>query len=280
MSQTGKSNYKVGDVVSIMRTPEAQKQNADTYLGIVSDAKNQNALKIDIYCRRVLRTATLSWSSINLCSRIEYITNHANTRHLCCVEAEDKNEKLAKERDSLQQSITSACERVGCVNASEMADKITQLDNMYESQIEEFNRVFCNYERAVSKNTELKKERDQLKVQQETASRNAEHYANLSLKLEEERDQLRAELEKFKWQPIESAPRDGTDILVRCADTGECFVAYNDETTDAIWIYAYYDKAREGRNAERIRFKCEPNEWMPLPGKTDHIADVSKKVEE
>jgi hypothetical protein len=56
-----------------------------------------------------------------------------------------------------------------------------------------------------------------------------------------------------EWQPIETAPKDGKDILI-LADGGECFVVYWNEGR---WQFASYGKLR----------MCVgiANYWMPLP---------------
>jgi hypothetical protein len=72
-----------------------------------------------------------------------------------------------------------------------------------------------------------------------------------------------------KWQPIEegwngpayehgvtwgdTAPRDGTDVLLFVRSTGEQFVGYWDAGD---WIYAL---------CRGTKVVCEPTHWMPLP---------------
>lgn len=60
-----------------------------------------------------------------------------------------------------------------------------------------------------------------------------------------------------KWLPIETAPRDGTQVLINCATTTrESFVAFFDT---AIWMF--YGKFGEPGS---IGLK-NPTHWMPLP---------------
>jgi hypothetical protein len=74
----------------------------------------------------------------------------------------------------------------------------------------------------------------------------------------------------INWQPIETAPKDGTAILVYGADPcvyaddygcrAPYFVAYwdNSDTDEPIWRYASYDGGYYGA--------CyKPTHWMPLP---------------
>ena len=60
-----------------------------------------------------------------------------------------------------------------------------------------------------------------------------------------------------EWRDISSAPRDGTDILVYCADTGEQFVAFKPQWDNGNgWRYA--------RTPAGV-VVCEPTHWRPLP---------------
>lgn len=59
---------------------------------------------------------------------------------------------------------------------------------------------------------------------------------------------------KQEWQPIETAPKDGTKILVYCGATSipEVFVA-KWLVKSAFWIVCFTD------------MDCKPTHWMPLP---------------
>lgn len=66
-----------------------------------------------------------------------------------------------------------------------------------------------------------------------------------------------------EWQPIDTAPRDGTDILLFCRFDGrdEIKIAkWSDEQTYEGPFGQFRWKESEGLIAERI-----PTHWMPLP---------------
>jgi len=67
----------------------------------------------------------------------------------------------------------------------------------------------------------------------------------------------RMALELMDWQPIETAPKDGTDILVFSSELSEQFVCKYDRK----WVYA-----QSVAFEEKIFFIVEnPTYWMPLP---------------
>jgi len=53
------------------------------------------------------------------------------------------------------------------------------------------------------------------------------------------------------WQPIETAPKDGSDVLIYNPVSGEMFVCY---WSKGRWKFAVH-----------IVMKDEPTHWMPLP---------------
>ena len=57
-----------------------------------------------------------------------------------------------------------------------------------------------------------------------------------------------------EWMPIETAPRDGSNVLVFVPQSGEQFVAHHKRNMD--WVYAL------GQFGAVL---CEPTHWMPLP---------------
>ena len=57
----------------------------------------------------------------------------------------------------------------------------------------------------------------------------------------------------MKWQPIETAPKDGYDYLVYNSVSEECFVAYRYGGVGS-WYFS-----------DRHALKDEPSHWMPLP---------------
>lgn len=58
-----------------------------------------------------------------------------------------------------------------------------------------------------------------------------------------------------EWQPIETAPQDGTEVLLHCAE-GDINVAY--------WDGTWWADTIEGGDVTR-RGSGEPTHWMPLP---------------
>lgn len=73
--------------------------------------------------------------------------------------------------------------------------------------------------------------------------------------LRAERDDLRAERERTAWQPIDTAPKDGTEILALCrapARDGDYYEAVRYLTDAPCWV------TREG-------WMRHPTHWMPLP---------------
>jgi len=72
-----------------------------------------------------------------------------------------------------------------------------------------------------------------------------------------------------EWQPIETAPKDGTWIIVFGGITGDdeedrSFAVaqwsnlLNGGTTDPRWMFAWYDGGYYGQY-------YDPTHWMPLP---------------
>jgi hypothetical protein len=60
----------------------------------------------------------------------------------------------------------------------------------------------------------------------------------------------------MEWQPIETAPRDYTDILV-VNDRGQAVVFW--EKVDEKWI------VQDHKHCDRPLRGSEPTHWMPLP---------------
>ena len=87
-------------------------------------------------------------------------------------------------------------------------------------------------------------------------------------RLEAERDQLRAELEKVRWQPIETAPKDGTNIW---AYNGEQGVMHWIDV-DVVALFVWDDNLLSDADPEPVR----PTHWMPLPPPPTSSADSGK----
>lgn len=67
------------------------------------------------------------------------------------------------------------------------------------------------------------------------------------------------------WQPIETAPKDGTSILVGCNyyryGKSQVTLVWHDR---GMWIEgSYWDNEEEEYVAAQCEFK--PSHWMPLP---------------
>lgn len=82
-----------------------------------------------------------------------------------------------------------------------------------------------------------------------------------------------------EWQPIETAPRDGTPLIIIAADSEEpiAFVAHwavhpSWNENEPAWLigakWARYNRltpALSRAYAELVGIICEPTHWMPLP---------------
>jgi hypothetical protein len=64
------------------------------------------------------------------------------------------------------------------------------------------------------------------------------------------------------WQPIETAPKDGTAILVRVPN-----YAYDSSETMTVvrWRHECWELTRGGSYAEDHDLNATPTHWMPLP---------------
>jgi len=95
----------------------------------------------------------------------------------------------------------------------------------------------------------------------------------------EEIDDLRAEIERLRaenerltrecaaeWEPIETAPRDGTTILVYFRRHGPMTVVASDQDDpDADWRPWYIDDHKHGPYVVRGYRQGDDTHWMPLP---------------
>jgi hypothetical protein len=60
-----------------------------------------------------------------------------------------------------------------------------------------------------------------------------------------------------QWQPIESAPKDGCEILAYQPESGEQFVVYWNGDG---WQYAVVQIA-----GVQHEIRCDPSHWHPIP---------------
>ena len=60
----------------------------------------------------------------------------------------------------------------------------------------------------------------------------------------------------MRWQPIETAPKDGTEVLMFCAP---------DEMVTALWSYSHWSLVQCGSYADDSYLFSDPTHWMPLP---------------
>ena len=73
---------------------------------------------------------------------------------------------------------------------------------------------------------------------------------------------------RFGWQPMETAPKDGTDILI--ANQHVQFIALADEHDDDGWWIIDWIEERKAYGWQKSSFL--PTHWQPLPQK-DSEAD-------
>ncbi|HET8695770.1 MAG TPA: hypothetical protein VFM33_13945 [Aquabacterium sp.] len=86
-------------------------------------------------------------------------------------------------------------------------------------------------------------------------------------KIVKERDQLRAELEKVRWQPIETAPQDMTEcVVVRWVDSDGQEHQDFDYTEDGCWM-RWHDHAEhaEAIGGHGVNYTPPYQHWMPPP---------------
>lgn len=82
-----------------------------------------------------------------------------------------------------------------------------------------------------------------------------------------ENEAMKAELEKRQWQPIESAPKDGTRILVYFKQHGwiSCFWGAPEHSSDQTPYIWCIDDFKHGPYAVRGYSDGDDTHWMPLP---------------
>lgn len=77
------------------------------------------------------------------------------------------------------------------------------------------------------------------------------------------------------WQPIETAPRDGREIILGFADPhGDSFSGYW-ETRENHWGEVGWQEegARDGLYISR--HPCRPDAWMPFPAPPNCVLQIS-----
>lgn len=62
----------------------------------------------------------------------------------------------------------------------------------------------------------------------------------------------------MKWQPIETAPKDGSDVLVSCANGRRMVACWNSGLNH--WVWASWSEDSLLRS-----LVCMPTYWSPLP---------------
>lgn len=81
---------------------------------------------------------------------------------------------------------------------------------------------------------------------------------------ERERDEARRAWREAQWQPIETAPKDGTQILGFCADA-----AAGREFWVVLWVEdeEYPDGGfwLDASKQDSMTVDAEPTHWVPLP---------------
>jgi hypothetical protein len=79
-------------------------------------------------------------------------------------------------------------------------------------------------------------------------------------------------MEETGWKPIDTAPRDGTGIILY--SDGECappvIAQWDDMWTDGAWI------VQHGSASIRLSWVFNPTHWMPLPTPPHPIKDTTK----
>lgn len=79
-------------------------------------------------------------------------------------------------------------------------------------------------------------------------------------------DDIEARRKAMTWQPIETAPRDGTEVLVWCSRNNEMYVCVyykkaDDDKAPSPWLYAVSDYYQ----TDPYHVVSNPTHWMPLP---------------
>jgi len=100
---------------------------------------------------------------------------------------------------------------------------------------------------------------DELKQENEENCRLLGMSAERELALLSEIDRLKAKLAKTEWQPIETAPKDGTKIITCCMSPSE----YTTVKAGFMVINGYDDRILSWPLHNKVHFPA--THWMPRP---------------
>lgn len=81
----------------------------------------------------------------------------------------------------------------------------------------------------------------------------------------------------MQWNPIETAPKDGTELMVWCPDMGVEFLAAHFTSKEYLTeTYGSPDYMEEGwypspGYPDSWEYVVHPTHWMPLPPKPDGV---------
>lgn len=79
------------------------------------------------------------------------------------------------------------------------------------------------------------------------------------------------------WQPIETAPKDGTDILVTVGTGGRCHVvAWLDEHGEPSAEYGWW-RVDDNKHGPYSLRGASPTHWMPLPDPPSNVSGQGKE---
>jgi hypothetical protein len=68
-----------------------------------------------------------------------------------------------------------------------------------------------------------------------------------------------------KWQPIETAPRDGSKVILWDSHEGVCCARYEDYAAGWRAFWGTENYIRDGSTYDFALIASHPTHWMPLP---------------
>ena len=95
---------------------------------------------------------------------------------------------------------------------------------------------------------------------------NPPRYQPECVSLRAELEAMRKDAERYLWRPIETAPKDGTEILVYCPRLGVCGPAKWDVNKFAKTPRPFWSHWGERIWGVTWVRSDQPTHWMPLPG--------------